>query len=66
MDKRTSSINMRVPEKLDQMVELFARESGRRKTDAWIWLVSFGLHNHKSEKSFHIEDYTENFFESIA
>lgn len=63
MDKKTDSTYTRLPSKLKLLVHVYARENGLTCKQAIIHLVARGLHFEKMYREFHIEQYTENFFE---
>ena len=62
MDKRGNPIHIRLPLKLENLIDDYAQEHGLRKYDAIIHLLARGIHFSRIVSNFHIGDYTDNFF----
>ena len=59
MDKRGDPTYIRLPLKIDSLVEELARKEGRGKNDMIIHLIARGLHL----SIFDVEQYCTNFFD---
>ena len=63
MDKRGNPVHIRLPLRQEYLIREYAKKKGLRLNDAIIHLLAKGLSIEKWNEDFHIEEFTENFFE---
>lgn len=64
MDKRGDPLHIRLPHRQEHLIRQYAQKHGLRLNDAVVHLIAKGLSIQKWQEDFHIEDFTENFFNS--
>lgn len=63
MDKRGNPLHIRLPLRLEYLIREYAKKKGLRLNDAIIHLVAKGFSIEKWKDDFHIDEFTENYFE---